>query len=220
MPSESVKTSTHRVLIYLADDHNIVAEGLAALLNGLEGVEKVQLFKNGQELYNQCREKMPDIVFLDLEMPVWDGRKTLIELKRDFSSVSCFILSMLNEKYLIEDCIAKGASGFLNKDCSLQELAEAINLPKGEIYYSKEVLKVLSGIKASSGFALAEPLSEREKEILQLLCEGLAPKEIGEKLFLSPRTVETHKTNIMQKFNVNTVGKLISIAIKNKLVIV
>ena len=129
------------------------------------------------------------------------------------------MLSILNEKFIIEDCIKKGASGYLNKDCSLQELSEAIQSTAGEVYYSKEVLKILSGIhKPTGGFTLSEPLSERESEILGLLCEGLSPKEIAGKLFLSTRTIETHKTNIMQKFDVSTVGKLISLAIKNKIV--
>ncbi|SDM75684.1 DNA-binding response regulator, NarL/FixJ family, contains REC and HTH domains [Catalinimonas alkaloidigena] len=205
--------------IYLADDHNIVAQGIAALLSQIDAVGDIHLFRNGQELFHACAAKVPDVVFLDLEMPVWDGRKTLVEVKKNYATVSCFILSMLNEKYIVEDCMDKGAAGYLHKDCTLQELSEAIHLPKGEVCYSKEVLKVLSGVKkTAAGHVLTEPLSDREKEILHWLCEGLSPREIGDKLFLSPRTVETHKTNIMQKFNVNSVGKLISTALKNKLV--
>ena len=207
------------VNVYIADDHNIVAQGIASLLKQTSLVAQVTIFKNGQDLFKHCAIQIPHIVFLDLEMPGWDGRKTLVEIKKNYPAVLCYMLSMLNEKFIIEDCIKKGASGYLNKDCSLQELSEAIESPAGEVYYSKEVLKILSGIHQPTGvFTLSEPLSERESEVLGLLCKGLSPKEIAGKLFLSIRTIETHKTNIMQKFDVGTVDKLISLAIKNKVV--
>jgi two-component system response regulator DegU len=158
--------------------------------------------------------------FLDIEMPIWDGRKTLVELKNKFPDLLCNMLSMNNEKAIIDDCISKGASGYLSKDCTLDELQEAI-INSAEIYFSKEVLKHLSGYGKTKGeqqFLLIEPLTEREVEVLTFLCDGLSPKEIANKINLSPRTVETHKTAIMQKFDVNSVGKLISVAIKNKVI--
>ena len=125
-----------KLTIYLADDHNIVAQGVAALLRQIDTVGDIHIFKNGQELFNYCTSKLPDVVFLDLEMPVWDGRRTLTELKKKFTTVPCFILSMINEKYIIEDCIARGVAGYLNKDCTLHELSEAIQLPVKEVYFS------------------------------------------------------------------------------------
>jgi DNA-binding NarL/FixJ family response regulator len=209
-----------RLIIYIADDHNIVAQGIASLLKQIDSVSNIFIFKNGSELYNKLSNQTPDIVFLDIEMPIWDGRKTLEEIRKLNNSTKCFMLSMINEKHIIEDCIKKGANGYLNKDCSLEELSEAVHSSENEIYYSKEVLKTLSGLssKSDNTLNLLEPLSEREQEILILLCDGLTPKEIAEKLFLSQRTIETHKTNIMHKFDVNSVGKLISVAIKNKVV--
>lgn len=210
----------NQLTIYIADDHNIVAEGLALLIQKIPGVNHVLIFNDGKQLFDACEKALPDMVFLDIEMPVWDGRVTLKKIKETFPQLRCNMLSMNNEKTIIDDCINMGASGYLNKDCTLEELIEATS-NTNEIYFSKEVLKHLSGYgksKVENHFKLDEPLTEREIEVLNLLCEGFSPKEIAEKLFVSHRTVDTHKTNIMQKFNVNSIGKLISVAIKNKVV--
>jgi DNA-binding NarL/FixJ family response regulator len=141
-------------------------------------------------------------------------------LKEKFPALRCLMLSMNNEKSIVDDCLEKGASGYLNKDCTEVELQEAI-FTKEPIYFSKEVLKTISGYhksNATKGYQLIEPLTDRELEVLALFCEGLSPKEIADKIYLSPRTVETHKKNIMQKLDVNSIGKLISVALKNKLI--
>jgi DNA-binding NarL/FixJ family response regulator len=210
-----------KIIIYLADDHEIVVNGLAALLRSLENIEEVRTFGNGKLLYKACLNQKPNLVFLDLEMPEWNGIETLKRLNADFNAFPCIILSMLNEKSIIVECISQGAKGFLNKDCSLEELKEAIlSVLGGTIYYSKEIQKTLNGRRkeVEHNGMLKEPLSEREYEILKLFCDGLTPKEIADVLFLSPRTVETHKNNIMQKMEVNSIGKLISVALKSNLV--
>lgn len=209
-----------KLTVFLADDHHIVAKGIANIIQQINGVEKVEIFANGQELFDACTNQLPNLVFLDIDMPIWDGRKTLVALKEKYPTLRCCMLSMNNEKSIVDDCLEKGASGYLNKDCNELELQEAI-FSKEAIYFSKEVLKTISGYNKSNvkkGFELTEPLTDRELEILALLCEGLSPKEIAEKIYLSPRTVETHKKNIMYKMDVNSIGKLISVALKNKLI--
>jgi DNA-binding NarL/FixJ family response regulator len=208
------------VLIYLAEDHQLVAIGISTLLKKVEGVEDVKIFANGKELIQECNKKKPNFIFLDFEMPVMDGRETLLKCNEILPSVPCCMLTMMNEKAVVEECIQLGAKGFINKNCTFQELQEAIfTIQKGEVFYSNEILQYLSGIKKHvQNVQLKEPLSERELEVLKLLCDGFSPKEIADQLFLSPRTVDTHKNNIMQKFEVNTVSKLISVALKNKLV--
>lgn len=206
--------------VFIADDHHIVAKGIASLLEHIQGVESVTIFPNGEALFNACLQQTPQIIFLDIDMPIWDGRKTLAALQEKFLFIRCIMLSMNNEKAIIEDCIEKGASGYLNKDCTELELQEAI-FSKELPYFSKEVLKHLSGYHTKDKvekFTLVEPLTDRELEVLSLLCEGLSPKEIAEKIYLSPRTVETHKKNIMYKMDVNSIGKLISVALKNNLI--
>jgi len=209
------------IVIFLADDHQLVAEGISTLLSKKEGVIDVKIFNNGKLLFDGISEEKPDLIFLDNEMPVWNGRKTLQEIKNLFPTIPCLMLSMINERAIIEECIEKGASAYLNKDCTFDELSEAIDkVLEGENYISKECLKSFMNFKKpdSINSFIKPDLSERELEILSYLCDGFSPKEIADKVFLSPRTVETHKTNIMQKFDVNSVGKLISLAIRNNVI--
>lgn len=208
------------MLVYLADDHHLVAKGIASLLEQIETIENVHVFQHGKELIQELNNKRPDFIFLDVEMSVMDGRETLKAFQKIIPATPCCMLSMVNDKAVIEDCINAGARGFIHKNCTIDELKEAIvTIKNSEVYHSKEVLKYLSGIKqTSTSHILKEPISEREMEILILLCDGFSPREIGEKLFLSHRTVETHKNNIMQKFDVNSVTKLVSVALKSKIV--
>lgn len=209
-----------KIIVYLADDHHIVAKGIAEIIKKIAGIAAVKIFANGHDVFNACVAQLPHVVFLDIDMPIWDGRKALVAIKEKFPDLRCIILSMNNEKAIIEDCIKIGANGYLNKDCTEVELQEAI-FSTEPVYFSKEVLKHLSGYgekKAIDAFTMVEPLTDRELEILSLLCEGLSPKEIADKIYLSPRTVETHKKNIMFKMDVNSIGKLISVALKNKLI--
>lgn len=206
---------------YLADDHELVAKGIASLILKVEPNAKIVTFSNGEHLFKECQVQVPDLVFLDYEMPVWDGKRTISELKKSFPSVPILILSMLNEKPIIETCISLGAIGFLNKDCSELEFKLAIDSAfSGKLFYSQTILKSLHSVSKASPYNSTGnlDLTDRELDVLRLLCDGLSPKEIGEKLFLSPRTVEKHKDNIMQKMDVSSVAKLISVALKNKLV--
>ena len=210
-------------LLYLADDHIIVANALSSLVQTIDPTITVEIFQNGKTLFDACLIKQPDLVMLDIEMPVWDGRKTLSELTSRFPQLPCLILSMNSEKSIIQDCINLGAKAYLLKDASMPEFKEAFDQVKqGKIYFSIEIMKVLSEPtkpeEKPASNVLLEQLSQRELEILKLICEGLSPKEIGEKLFLSHRTVETHKKNIMDKFEVNSVSKLIVLAIKQQII--
>lgn len=216
--------SEQKQLLYLADDHVIVANALSSLIHQIDSTIEIVLFPNGEELFKEISQRKPNIVFLDIEMPVWDGRKTLQEIKTNFPDIPCLILSMNSEKSVIQDCINIGANAYLLKDSSLNEFKDAFeHVKQGKIYFSIEILKVLSSqtittFQSSTSKQIDITFSDREKEVLKFICDGLSPKEIAEKLFISPRTVETHKNNIMQKLEITSVGKLISFAIKNNLV--
>lgn len=153
-------------------------------------------------------------------MPIWDGIKTLQEVKANFPETPCFMLSMLEEKSVIEECMALGASGYLHKDSSKEEMRNAImHGVQGKLFFSEEANKILAGKRNKSNtnsIELSEPLTERELEILEKICDGLTSEEIGEELFVSHRTVETHKKNLMEKFGVNSTGK--TITLKNRLI--
>lgn len=209
-----------QIEVYLADDHEIVAKAIAGLLMSLSNIKQVHTFLNGQELYDACRFKMPDLVILDMEMPEWNGITTLKRL-REINAAPVIMLTMNDEKRVIEEAMREGAKGYLHKNCTLEELKNALEtVLAGNQFLSAETKKIMTGLKkSSSGYPdLTEPLTEKEHEVLKLVCEGLTSKEIGEKLFLSPRTVETRKNNLMQKFNVQTTGRLIAIALKHKIV--
>ena len=209
-----------QIVVYLADDHEIVAKAIAGLLMSLSNIKQVSTFTNGKELYDACLVKMPDLVILDMEMPDWNGMATLKKLK-EINAAPVIMLTMNDEKRIIEETMREGAKGYLHKNCTLEELQDALKtVLAGEQFLSVETKKIMVGLKkSSSGYAgLTEPLTEKDYEVLKLVCEGLTSKEIGEKLFLSPRTVETRKNNLMQKFNVQTTGRLIAIALKHKIV--
>lgn len=214
-------TNTKPLTIYLADDHEIVAKAIAGLLLSLKTVESVKTYSNGKDLYEDCLKSMPDLIILDLEMPVWNGIQTLEKLK-EIGQTPVILLTMNDEKAVVEEAFKKGAQGYLHKNCTIGELSQAIeSIRSGTLFLSEEIKKIMVGIRQAPApvmSSLSEPLTGKEFEVLQLICEGLSSKEIGEKLFLSPRTVETRKQSLMDKFNVRTTGKLIATAIKNKIV--
>ena len=213
--------SNKSIDVYLADDHEIVAKAIAGLLLSLDSIRNVQTFPNGKELYNACLIKLPDLIILDMEMPGWNGITTLKKIK-ETTDVPVIMLTMNDERALIEESIKEGAKGYLHKNCTLEELRTAIQtVTEGTIFLSEETKKIMVGLRPSNStipLELTEPLNDKDYEVLKLVCEGLTSKEIGEKLFLSPRTVETRKNNLMQKFNVQSTGKLIAIALKHKIV--
>ncbi|MCB9189008.1 MAG: response regulator transcription factor [Flavobacteriales bacterium] len=201
--------------IIILDDHKLVATGIAKLLETIEKVSNTYVSTNSAELLKHCQENKPDMIFLDLALGNEDGRDVLTKIKFSYPDIPCFILSMVNEKHIIEDCIEKGATGFICKDCDFEDLQTVVNYPH-DYFLSKEALRTLLGKSTKSTFKLQQSLTDKEKQFLFLLTEGYSPKEIAEQLHLSPRTIESHKTNIMTKFDVNSVSKLISLAIKHK----
>ncbi len=207
-------------LIYFADDHAIVAQGVAQLLQSLPNVQEVVVFNSGKTLFETCLQKEPSLIILDIEMPEWSGIDTLKKIKTTFN-LPCIMLSMNDEKYIIQECMKLGARGFMPKDCTVVELQEAVDVVlDGGTYLGEKITKILATKKTDGNnfFELVNNITKREHEILENLCEGLTCKEIADKLFLSARTVETHKKSIMAKFDAHTTGKLVSLAIKHKFV--
>src|SRR6185369_6338195 len=126
-----------KITVYLADDHDIVAQGISNLLRSVNEIETVETFANGRLLYNACSRQLPELVILDLEMPEWDGITTLKKLS-EFRNIPVIILSMNDEKTMIEECMKAGASAFLNKNCSPGELQEAVRMVlSGNIFLSE-----------------------------------------------------------------------------------
>ncbi|MFN8348718.1 MAG: response regulator transcription factor [Spirosomataceae bacterium] len=206
--------------LILADDHHLVRQGFRALLESLDSVEIVGEASNGQQVIELLRGgKHAQIVLMDAEMPILDGIAATEQIMRDFLGVRVIMLTMLNTKEIIQKAVEKGVKGFLFKNASKHELSEAIRrVAEGETYFASEVASVLLNTASSSSTALLDQLSEREIEILKLVAEGFSSTEIGDKLFISPRTVDTHRNNLIQKLNVNGIVGLVRFAMQHKLV--
>ena len=206
--------------IYIADDHEIVAKGISALVNKVVEEGVVLIAKNGEELIRKVLTQTPDFVILDVEMPKLDGLDTLKELRKRGYRFPVLMLSMVEEQAVIQKSMDLNANGYLHKDCSEEELEEAfIAIQKDEFYLSKEAKSAMLGLRSNRGGSRENyNLTKREYEVLTLICEGLTSKEIGKRLFISARTVETHKENLMQKMDVNSSSKLVAKALKKRIV--
>ena len=209
-----------KIKLLLADDHQLVRKGFRALLEELDFVEIVGEAANGREVIQLLRNgAKPDVALLDYEMPFMNGLEATEQIKRDFFGVKVIMLTMLHDRELIQEAVDKGVSGFLFKNASLDELGDAIRrVARGEPYFASEVALALLQPAAHPAAALLAQLTEREIEILRLVATGLSSTEIGQRLFISPRTVDTHRNNIIQKLNVPGIAGLVQFALKNKLI--
>lgn len=199
--------------LFIADDHQIVAESVGnSILKEFPNF-CIRYFSDGKELFKASLNKKPDIALIDIEMADWNGTKTLSELRSKMPSIKCVMLTMINDLSLAKECKELGAHGFLLKNCSVEELCHALRLIiNGEHYFTDKLIK--SNRLKSSELENSIHLTDREMELLRYFCDGLSAKEISVITKISHRTVETHKANIMQKFEVNTVGKLVASAIR------
>ncbi len=211
----------NKISVLLVDDHQIIIDGLKSLLSNSGEIAVVGEANNGRETLRILDLMGIDIVLLDIDMPVLNGIDTLKEIRRLGSAVKVIILSMHNEAGMIKSLINLGANGYLLKSSSQEEVVSAIRkVAAGQSYFSTEVtLSLLNKPQNKLHFdQQTELLTDRETEIVRLIAEGFSNKEIGEKLFISHRTVDTHRTNLMKKLNVSNIAGLISYAIKNGMV--
>lgn len=205
----------------MVDDHQLIIDGLSALLSNNEEVLVAGYAGNGKEALQMLRILEPDLVLMDIDMPVMNGIDALREIKKSHPETKVIILSMHEEAGMIKNLVALGADGYLLKSCPQEELFMAIrSVSMGQRYFSHGVTISLLNSKTAgiqSPDRQTEVLSERESEVLRLITEGFSNKEIGAQLFISHRTVDTHRTNLMKKLNVSNIAGLISYAIRNGL---
>ena len=209
-----------KIKLLLVDDHQLVRKGFRALLEELDFVEIVGEAANGKEAIHLLRSGIkPDVALLDYEMPVMNGLEATEQIKRDFFGVKVIVLTMLQSKELIQEALEKGVHGFLFKNASMDELEVAIRrVARGEQYFASEVaLTLLKPVRNPDAPLLAQ-LTEREAEVLRLVARGLSSTAIGRQLFISPRTVDTHRNNLIHKLDVTGIAGLVQFALKNKLI--
>jgi len=208
--------------IILADDHTIVRHGLNKLIQQQEGMEVIAQAADGHSAVELTRELSPDMVIMDIGMPDLNGIDATQQVIREFPQVKVIGLSMHSGKKFVIEMLKAGASGYLLKDCALEELTTAIKtVAAGRIYLSPAITDVVvenyvrnSTEKERSAFSL---LSQREREVLQLMAEGKTTKQIGLQLHISPKTVEGHRLRLMSKLNMDSVAKLTKYAIQEGL---
>ncbi len=205
--------------ILLIDDHPLVLDGIKTMLKDEPSVEIVGACKTAAEALAFLSSNEPDIILLDISLPDMNGLELCEKIRVTNKQAKIIGLTSTNEAGIITGILQRGGNGYLLKNMERAELLEAIRaVTNGKIYLSKAANdKVLEQFQHPQKPGDNFLLTRREKEILQLLADGLKGPQIAEKLFLSPLTVETHRKNLFKKFNANSVQLLIRIAYENKL---
>lgn len=211
------------IKIGLVDDHNLFREGIKALLSSVKTVEMVLEAENGQDLFTQLKTRVPDLVLLDLDMEEMNGIETTKRLSQDYPDLKIIILTMHKEERMIAYMMEIGAHGYLLKDTNQAELTEAIEkVYHHGFYFNPRIASaMLKGLKdksktepqLSNGF----DLTKREMEVLHFIAQELTTTEMAEKMFLSERTIEGYRKNLLDKMGVKNAAGLVLKAIKEGL---
>jgi DNA-binding NarL/FixJ family response regulator len=210
------------IKILLADDHRIIYDSLNPLLDKQTDIEVVGVADNGRKAVGLTRELKPDLVIMDISMPDLNGVEATIQIVSQCPEVKIIALSMNADRQYVKKMLAAGVSAYLTKDCSLDELIEAIRIVvAGKKYLSPEISSIVieeSLAKSSTkGSSASSELTLREREVLQLLAEGKSVNEVSIMLCLSIKTVHTHRTHIMDKLDLHSIAELTKYAIKEGL---
>ncbi len=213
-----------KIAIIIVDDHEIVRDGLRALLLGSLQIKVVAEASNAYELFDLLKTHQPQVVLLDIAMPGMSGIDISKVLKQDFPDIKILVLSANTQENYIIAAVRAGALGFLPKNCSKEELLNAIRaVAQGQLFFGKNITSsvfqnFVQYVQQKSNEEL-QCLSEREMQVLKGFAEGQSYKEIADKLSISARTVESHKKSIFEKLNFNSNVDLIKYAIKEGIII-
>lgn len=210
----------NKVSITLVDDHKIFRVGLEVLLNGIKDFTVTGSFSDGKSFVEGIEKKKPDIIFMDIKLPDQDGVYLTRYVKKKHPDIKVIALTMFGEIEYFNEMIDAGADGFLLKSTDLKELEAAVlAVVNGGTYFAKEFLGHLSvSFKNSVALKSDINLSERELEVLRLICEGDSNNVIAEKLFISVHTVDGHRRNLIAKTGVKNTPNLVMFAVKNGLI--
>jgi len=209
-----------KIRIALADDHQLFRNGLKILLGAYDAFDVVAEASNGAELLKILETCSADIVLMDISMPEMDGAEATSQLTRRAPETKVIALSMYGEEEYYYRMVDAGAKGFILKDSDISDVHDAIiAVHRGGNYFSQELLyHVIKRIKNREQEEKSSSLSKREKEILLKICEGLSNHEIADTLYISKRTVDKHRANLLAKTGSKNTASLILYAIKNRLI--
>ena len=206
------------IRVLLADDHAIVRQGLKSLLDK-EGIDVIAEAANGQQAVKMVRELQPDVAVLDLAMPVLNGLDAAREILKMSTRTKPMLLTMHTEDHYVLEALRSGVRGYVMKSHSSEDLVRAIQqVARGEIYLSPGISEVVVQAYLNKSDFAADPLSGRERQVLQLIAEGNTTKKIASLLGLSVRTAESHRSRIMEKLDIHETAGLVRYAIRQGLV--
>jgi DNA-binding NarL/FixJ family response regulator len=209
-----------KIRIIITDDHQLFRNGLKILLNAFPEFEVTGEASNGEEFLKLISDTCVDVALMDINMPEMDGIEATRKALKICPELDIIALSMYGEEEYYYKMVDAGAKGFVLKDSDISEVKEAIlTVKKGGSYFSQELLyHVIQKIKHRENESKSANLSKREKEILLKICEGLSNQEIAENLFISKRTVDKHRANLLGKTSSKNTASLILFAIRHKLI--
>ena len=214
-----------KIRVLLADDHTIVRQGLRASLDSQEDIEVVGEAEDGRQAFEKTKELIPDIVVIDITMPNLNGIEATRQIKKLNPEIKVLVLTVHDNEEYIHQILQAGASGYLLKESAVTDLVSAINaVKKGGIFLSPAISKVVvkdyirHAEEGTGDFDSLNILTNREREVLQLIAEGHTNREVAHILKLSVKTVDVHRSHIMEKLNIHDVTGLVKYSIRKGLI--
>jgi DNA-binding NarL/FixJ family response regulator len=211
------------IKLLLADDHKIVRDGIKLMLEPQAGIDVIAEADNGKEVLKKLKDQVIDLVVMDINMPEMDGVTATKTIKENFPNVKVLALTMSNDDLHIRQMIQAGASGYIMKSAGRNELKEAIEtIMEGKHYFSHEATQsiMMDLVKGKGKSSTPDPIhiTDRELEILELIVKEFTNQEIAEKLFISSRTVDAHRRNLLQKTGARNTAGLVKYAFQHNLI--
>ena len=215
-----INAMNKKMKVIIVEDHEIFREGLKRVISEMDDVELAGEAENGAVFLEMLKKISPDVVLMDIQMPVMDGLEATEKALRMDPSLKILVISMFGEEEYVYSMVEKGVSGFILKTSGILDLERAIKkIAIGQQYYSEEIMGLLVKKVRSVDYVEKVSFTDREMEVLRMLCRGLSNNDIADKLFMSVRTVEGYRNKLLQKTGSSNVINLVIYALKNKLVI-
>ncbi len=214
---------SNKVRVLIADDHQILRDGLSTMLQNVPDIEVIATTEDGRTALRLVAELTPDVVIMDVAMPGLNGIESTRQINHDFPKIKIIALSMHDDRRFVINMLKAGASGYLLKDCAFKELMKAIHVVvrTGKIYLSPGVTDVVVNNYVTGPIGpeslVYSVLTPREREVLQLVAEGKTSNQVAENLHVSVKTVETHRTQLMHKLKIKNMAELVKYAIQEGL---
>lgn len=211
-----------KIKVIVADDHQLFREGLINLLKADTDIEVIDEAENGQEAMEKVFDLTPDVLLTDIGMPVMNGIEATTEIKTKMPEMKVVAVSMHSDKQYVKGMLEAGADGYLLKNCTHRQLTDAVHaVVNGKKFLGEDITEMVIDGYLNASTAVPDSfsnLSNREREIFMLLAEGRSTREIGDELFISVKTVGTHKQNILEKLELKSNSDLVKYALKKGLI--